>query len=175
MENKDFRAYLEPDEYVVWQGKPQKGNYFYREDIARIPFGAFFFIFACIWASMASMASPAFGLFALPFMAVGLYMSVGIVIHRSILLAKTDYAITNKKLIRIVGNKVDIVYGKQINNMEITMNKDGTGRIVFLRQELHYRGTNQQMSYPGGMMGFHSLDNISDVIHVQHKINEMEK
>ena len=46
MENKDYRAYLEPDEYVVWQGKPQKGNYFYREDIARIPFGAFFFIFA---------------------------------------------------------------------------------------------------------------------------------
>ena len=39
MENKDYRAYLEPDEYVVWQGKPQKGNYFYREDIARIPFG----------------------------------------------------------------------------------------------------------------------------------------
>ena len=149
MEKKDFRPYLEPDEYVVWQGKPEKGNYFRQEDIFRVPFGLFFFGFSVVWASMASQADVGFSLFALPFMIVGLYISVGIIIHRAILLSKTEYAITNRKLIRISGSKVDIVYGNQINNMQIMMNKDGTGRIIFLRQEVHYHGTDRHISYPG--------------------------
>lgn len=175
MEKKDFRPYLEPDEYIVWQGKPEGGNYFRHEDIFRVPFGLFFFGFSVVWASMASQADVGFSLFALPFMIVGLYISVGIIIHRAILLSKTEYAITNRKLIRISGSKVDIVYGNQINNMQIMMNKDGTGRIIFLRQEVHYHGTDRHISYPGGTMGFHSLDNIKDVIYVQQKINEIEK
>ena len=175
-QNVNFKAYLEADEYILWQGKPEAGSsYFRREDIARVPFGIFFFVFACFWAGMASMASFAFSLFALPFMAVGLYMSFGIVIHRAILLKKTDYAITNKKLIRVSGSKVDMVRADQVNNMQITMNKDGTGTIVFLRQEVYYRGTDRRMSYPGGMMGFYSIDNVKDPLHVQKKINEMER
>lgn len=175
MENVNFSSYLEADEFMLWQGKPEKGNYFRREDIFRVPFGIFFFIFACVWAGGASMASPIFALFALPFMAVGLYLSVGIIIHRAYLLSKTNYAVTNKKLIRISGTKVDIVYADQVNNMQITMNKDGTGTIVFLRQEVYYRGTDRRISYPGGIMGFYSIDNVRDVIHVQQKINEMER
>ena len=73
MEKKDFRPYLEPDEYVVWQGKPEKGNYFRQEDIFRVPFGLFFFGFAVVWAAMASQADVGFSLFASPFMAAGLY------------------------------------------------------------------------------------------------------
>lgn len=175
MENIDFRSYLEPDEYIVWQGKPQKGNYFRPQDMFTVPFGLFFFIFACVWATGAAVASPFFAIFAIPFMGVGLYLSFGMIIHRNVLLGKTYYAITNKKLIRIAGSKIDIVYGKQINNMQITMNKDGTGNIMFLRQEVYYRGASQQMSYPSAIMGFHSLENIKDVIYVQQKINEMEK
>ena len=175
MENRDFRPYLEVDEYILWQGKPQSGNYFRPQDIFTIPFGLFFFIFACVWASMASMTSPFFALFALPFMAVGLYLSVGSIIHRAIILSKTEYAITNKKLIRVCGSSVDIVYGRQINNMQITMNKNGTGSIIFLHQGVYYRGAHRQVSYPGGMMGFYSIENVKDVIYVQQKINEIEK
>lgn len=175
MEKKDFRPYLEVDEYILWQGKPEKGNYFRPQDVFTIPFGLFFFIFACVWASIASIGSPAFSLFALPFMAVGLYVSFGTIIHRAIILSKTEYAITNKKLIRTYGSKVEMVYGRQIDNMQITMNKDGTGSIIFLRQEVYYRGADRRVSYPGGAMGFHSIDNVKDVIHVQQKINEIEK
>ncbi len=174
-QNVNFRTYLEADEYILWQGKPEGNNYFRREDMARIPFGIFFFIFACFWAGTAAMASVAFALFALPFMAAGLYLSFGMIIHRAILLKKTDYAITNKKLIRVSGSKVDMVRADQVNNMQITMNKDGTGTLVFLRQEVYYRGTDRRTSYPGGVMGFYSIDNVRDPLHVQQKINEMEK
>lgn len=174
MEKKDFRPYLEADEYILWQGKPEKGNYFRPQDVATIPFGIFFFIIACVWASIASMGSPFFALFALPFMAVGLYISFGTIIHRAIILSKTEYAITNKKIIRTYGTMVEFVYGRQIDNMQITMNKDGTGSIVFLRQQIYYRG-DRHVSYPGGAMGFHSIENVKDVIHVQQKINEIEK
>lgn len=174
-QNVNFSTYLEADEYILWQGKPEGNNYFRHEDIFRVPFGIFFFIFACVWAGGVSMASPAFALFALPFMAVGLYLSFGMIIHRTILLKKTDYAITNKKLIRVAGSKVDMVRADQVNNMQITMNKDGTGTIVFLRQEVYYRGTDRRTSYPGGVTGFYSIDNVRDPLHVQQKINEMEK
>lgn len=175
MENTNFAPYLELDEVVLWQGRPEKGNYIKRDNIFTIPFGLFFFLFACVWAGGASMASPLFALFALPFMAVGLYISFGTIIHHAILLSKTEYAITNKKLIRSCNGRIDIVYANQINNLEIVTNKDGTGTITFLRREVYYRGTDRHVSYPGGASGFHAIENVKDVIRVQQKINEMEK
>lgn len=175
MNNSNFNNYLEMDEYIVWHGKPEKGSYIRRENIMTIPFGLFFFLFACVWAAGAGMASPLFALFALPFMAVGLYISFGVIIHRAILLKKTEYAITNKKLIRICGQRVDMVRADQLGSLQIEMNKNGTGTITFLQQEIYYRGGKRYSSYPGGSMGFHSIDNIKDVIYVQQKINEMEK
>ncbi len=175
MENTNFNAYLDVDEILLWQGRPEKGNYFKRDSIFTIPFGLFFFLFACFWAGIAGSASPFLILFALPFMATGLYLSFGMIIHRAILLSKTEYAITNKKLIRICNGKIDIVYGNQVNNLEIVTNKDGTGTITFLRREVYYRGNDRHISYPGGVMGFHAIENVKDVIRVHQKINEMEK
>ncbi len=175
MNNSNFNSYLEMDEYIVWHGKPEKGSYIRREQMITIPFGLFFFFFACVWAGGASMASPLFALFALPFMAVGLYLSFGVIIHKAILLSKTEYAITNKKLIRISGQRVDMVRADQLGSLQIEMNKNGTGTITFLQQEVYYRGGKRYSSYPGGNMGFHSIENIKDVIYVQQKINEMEK
>lgn len=175
MENNNFQNYIGMDEYILWRGKPEKGNYVRRENIMTIPFGLFFFLFACVWAGGASMASPLFALFALPFMGVGLYLSFGMIIHRAIILSKTEYAITNKKLIRISGQRVDMVDADKIGSIQIEMNKNGTGTITFLQQEVYYRGSKRYNSYPGGNMGFHSIENIRDVIHVQQKINEMDK
>ena len=175
MEKKDFRPYLSADEYVVWQGRPEGKSLFRREDMLTIPFGVFFLLFACIWAAAAAQGSPIFALFAIPFIGTGLYFTVGMVFHRAHILSKTEYAVTNKRLIRINGTKVDIVYGSQIQNLEITMNTDGTGTITFLRpQPQYYGGRNQSLS-PGVLFAFRSLDNIKDVIHVQQKINEIEK
>ena len=175
MNNNSFKNYMEIDEYILWQGKPEKGNYIKRENIFTIPFGLFFFFFACVWAGTASMASPIFALFALPFMAVGLYVSFGSIIHRVIMLSKAEYAVTNKRLIRISGQRVDMVNADRIGSLQIEMNKNGTGTITVLQQEVYYRGGKRYSSYPGGNMGFHSIENIRDVIHVQQKINEMEK
>lgn len=176
MENTNFRNYMEADEFIIWQGKPEKGNYFRRENIASLPFGLFFFAFACVWAAAASQGSPFFALFALPFMAVGLYVSFGTIIHRAIMLSKTEYAITNKKLIRISGQRVDIVRADQIDAIQIEMNKNGTGTIIFRNSAVyHHSGNKIYTNYPGTNMGFYSIENIRDVITVQHKINEMEK
>ena len=108
-------------------------------------------------------------------MAVGLYMSFGIVIHRAILLKKTDYAITNKKLIRVMGQRVDMVERDQMNTLQLQMHQDGTGTITFMRQEVYYRGGERHTSYPGGFTGFYALENVADPIYVQQKINEMDR
>lgn len=175
MNYTNFNSYLEADEYVLWQGKPERGNYFRKESVFTIPFGLIFFAFACFWCFSASAFSPIFALFGIPFMAVGLYVSFGSVIHRAIILSSTEYAITNKKLIRVSKKRVDTVRADKIGELRIEMNGNGTGTITFMYPETYYRAGKWHKSYPDGAFGFHSIENVKSPLTVQQKINEMER
>ena len=74
-----------------------------------------------------------------------------------------------------MGQRVDMVERDQMNTLQLQMHQDGTGTITFLRQEVHYHGSERHVSYPGGSTGFHSLENVADPIYVQQKINEMDR
>lgn len=180
MEYSNFNSYLEADEYILWQGKPERVSFFRKESIFTIPFGLFFFVFACFWCFGASAFSPFFALFGLPFMAVGLYVAFGSSIHRAIVLSSTEYAITNKKLIRVSKNRVDTVRAENIGELKIEMHSNGTGTITFMHPELYaprnyYRVGRWYKSYPDGDLGFHSIENVKDPTRVQQRINEMER
>ncbi len=171
----NFQNYMGADEFILWRGKPEPGGTFRKENLTILPFGIFFFGFAIFWTVTAAASAPFMAFFGLPFLAVGAYLTFGQLIHKKQLLSKTEYAITNKKIIRIMGQRVDIVNADQVNNMQIQMHSDGTGTITFLRQEIYYRGADRRTTYPGGIAGFYALENIKDPINVQQKINEMEK
>lgn len=175
MEHSNFNSYLEADEYILWQGKPERVSFFRKESIFTIPFGLFFFVFACSWCFGASAFSPFFALFGLPFMAVGLYVAFGSGIHRAIILSSTEYAITNKKLIRVSKNRVDTVRAEKIGELKIEMHSNGTGTITFMQPETYYRSGRWYKSYPDGAFGFHSIENVKDPTRVQQRINEMER
>lgn len=171
----NFQNYMSTDEYILWRGKPQPAKAFQKENLMLLPFGLFFFGFAIFWTVTAAMSAPFMAIFGIPFICVGAYLSFGQIIHKRYLHSKTEYAVTNKKLIRIMGERVDMVNADQINNMQIQMHKDGTGTITFLRQEIYYRGGNRHTSYPGGITDFYALENVADPIYVQQKINEMDR
>ena len=171
----NFQIYMAPDEYILWRGKPQPAKGFRKENMMLLPFGIFFFGFAIFWTVTAAASAPFMAIFGLPFIAVGAYLSFGQIIHKKHLQSKTEYAVTNKKLIRIMGERVDMVNADQINNMQIQMHQDGTGTITFLRQEIYYHGTSRRTTYPGGITGFYALENVADPIYVQQKINEMDR
>lgn len=167
-----FRSYLSSDEYVLWQGKPQKGHIFTAQDVFVIPFSIFWLGFAVVWTALASKSSAIFGLFGLPFVLVGLYMLFGRFVHKNRLKKKTAYVITNKRVIRKIGNRVDMRNLNDLPEMQVTTYKDGSGTINFGYNVTHYRGRYHRSSTVEEYE--FSLENIPNVLNVQRIITDMQ-
>ena len=69
------RAYFLPDEYERWRGKSKGISP--TKNLTMIPFGVFYLAFALFWTISASSAGGFFGVFGLPFIAVGMYRCLG--------------------------------------------------------------------------------------------------
>lgn len=54
-----INQYLMPDEYVLWNGKPEKGNLLTGQDVFMIPFSIMWCGFAIVWeTSVLIMSAP---------------------------------------------------------------------------------------------------------------------
>ncbi len=164
-------SYLIPGEAVLWRGKPGKGHLFTQQDIFMIPFSILWCGFAIFWTVGASTAAGAFGLFGIPFVCVGLYITVGRFFHTAWLRRRTLYVITSKKIIRKRGSRVDMLDMKALPPMHITTWSDGNGTITF-GQETYYR--RQSFGY-GAQSASFALENIPQAVRVHGIISDAEK
>lgn len=172
-DHKDFRPYLSAGEYILWQGKPEKGNLLTGQDVFMIPFSLLWCGFAIFWELTALMGNAPllFKLWGIPFVCVGLYMVFGRFFWTAFLRKRTAYAITNRKIIRIRWNKVDMLDGKHLPAIHVTAGRNGCGTITFGSEWNGSRG--RQGSFPGH--GVFALENVADVIRVQQLISGMEQ
>ena len=120
-----------------------------------IPFGLFFLAFSLFWTAGASMTGGLFGLFGLPFIAVGLFLVFG----KNIIGKKTYYVITNRKIYRSQAGRVDMVDIANLPPMRVQGHQNGAGSIYF--GEHHYR-TNGRNHY-GVVFSIENVDNIAEV------------
>lgn len=67
-----WQGILDPGEKILWQGRPDTRVVFTLNQLPEIAFGLFFAGFALFWTVMATAMGGIFGLFGLPFLAVGL-------------------------------------------------------------------------------------------------------
>lgn len=172
--NDDFsfcNQYLTEGEYVLWKGKPQKGNLLTRYDAYLIPFSIFWCGFAFFWEiGVLSSENPfPFALFGLPFVAIGLYFVFGRFIWKVYSRTKTAYVITNRKIIRKRLGLVDMLDEKNMPPMRVNAFKNGNGTIWFESYDMGYfhRG---RSSWEASFC----LDNIADVVMVENVIVNME-
>ncbi|MBE6948477.1 MAG: PH domain-containing protein [Ruminococcaceae bacterium] len=170
--------YITSDEFVLWKGKPQKGMVFTSQDVFMIPFSIMWCGFAIFWeTSVLSSGAPFFfALWGIPFILVGLYITIGRFFHASYLRKRTYYVITNKKIIRLRRRRIDMIDGRNMPPMHLKINKDGSGTIrfgeaVYYRHGRGYRSYNYDSSY-GGLL---SLENVPNVAQVQQIIDQMDK
>lgn len=184
-EQEDFsfcKPYLVDGEYVVWKGKPEKGNLLTASDLFLIPFSLLWCAFAIFWEVTAinSGAPFFFAVFGLCFLCAGLYMMFGRFLRSAYIRKRTAYVITNKKIIRLQGNKVDMLHGSALPPMHVVIHKNGNGTIGFLQDNYHYRNSLFYGRYRGGLRFGNdkfvtfSLDNIPDVARVQEMIANMK-
>ena len=159
------RPYLAPGEAILWRGKPEKGHLLCGQDAFLIPFSMIWCGFAVFWEiSVVTMGAPfPMALFGIPFVCVGLYMTVGRFFHTASLRKHTAYVITNQKIIRKRGKKIDMLHTRNLPPVQVTARTDGTGTIRF--GDAHYYF--HQHDWNGYNRTLFALDNIPDVARVQ--------
>ncbi|MBR4880343.1 MAG: hypothetical protein IKU19_00310 [Clostridia bacterium] len=172
----DFcQKFLVNDEYILWRGKPEAGNIFTSQDLFMIPFSILWCGFAVFWfvSSILSGAPIFFSCFGLPFVAVGLSLVFGRFIHTAYLRKRTVYVVTNKKIIRQRGGKVDTLSLDNLPPMTLVAHKNGNGTIRFGQPYSYYdRGVYRSTTYSSNMF---SLENIPNAVQVQDIISNANK
>ena len=172
------RVHLSPDEYILWKGKPAVKPLLSKSDIFMIPFSILWCGFAFFWeiTAIAGNAPFFFCLWGIPFMCIGLYFVFGRFLYTAYIRKRTLYVITNRKIIRLRGKRVDFLAASTMPPAHCIANTDGSGTIRFIAPNPHYRNTYNFSFYSTGMdQGIFALENISNLAQVQHAIDSMEK
>ena len=171
-----YKQYLVNGEYVLWQGMPEKGNLISRSDIFMIPFSILWCGFAIFWeiTAITSGAPFFFALWGIPFVCVGLYIVFGRFIWTAWTRKRTRYVITNKKIIRFRGKRVDMLDGRSLPPMHTEIHRNGNGTIIFGTVNPYY-GRSGRMSWNSSDGSQFTIENISNCLQVQQIISNMEK
>ena len=163
----DFcKSYLIEDEYVLWKGRPDKGNWINGSDVAMSLFGIMWLGFCAPFIrSILLLPSIMMIIWFIPFLFIGVYMALGKFIQKMYLRNKTFYVITNKKLMIKSGRRIQMYNGKDLPPMEIKIHKNGNGTILF--SEMIDRGRRRYRMYV-------MLENLVDVDKAQKAIDIMQ-
>lgn len=170
------RACMGPNETVLWRGKPGTGHLLTGGDAFMIPFSIFWCGFAIFWETTAIIGGVPFFfcLFGIPFVCVGLYLVLGRFLWTAYIRKRTAYVITNKKIIRRRGSKVDVLSKSTLPAAQTEFFKDGSGTVRFCTGVYGSKMAYNQFNITGMETGIFALENVPDVTRVLSAIDQME-
>jgi hypothetical protein len=127
---------LSDGERLLWSGTPRGGVVLRATDALLVPFTLLWAGFAFFWEAMAwkSNGPPVLKLFGIPFVLVGLYITVGRFFFDAWQRGRTGYGVTNERVLIAVGSDAPSVTSLPLANLtDITLKprSDGSGSIVF--------------------------------------------
>ena len=158
-----FKPFLQPDETLLWCGAPGPGKI---NSYGRVPifFSIIWLGFSLTWEAIAiTNGILVMVLFGLPFVLIGLSITLGAPIKNAKLKGKIFYAVTDQRLLIREGENVEIFTPDRLPPMQIRMNKNGTGSIFF--EDSYYTSRNGNQ--------YHclcSLQNLPDVVQAQNAL-----
>ena len=170
MENYDDYSFcnslLLPGEGILWKGRPAKGHWINKDNIMHLLMSLFAVVFLVAWCLIviwigAPREMLLFGIVGFVFSVVNLLLFP----LRTILQRKNSrYVLTNRKLIRKVGKKVDALELHDLPRVYTSFRSDGTGTISIGHQteSVHY-GIQRHVR---SSVGLFRLENIPDAAHV---------
>ncbi|MCU0432095.1 MAG: PH domain-containing protein [Bacteroidia bacterium] len=130
-----LKPHLIPNEVLVWSGKPKTGIIFRGSDLYLIPFSILWCGFAIFWETMviSSNAPFFFWIWGIPFILVGLYLTVGRFFIDAKKRENTVYGLTNERIIIISGifsRNVKSLNIKTLTDVSFTEKADRSGTIT---------------------------------------------
>lgn len=125
------QPYLTGNEFIVWQGRPEKGAMFTRQELVVIPFSLLWCGFAIFWEVTAfrSGAPLFFKVWGMMFVLVGLYFVFGRFFTQKRRLNRTRYVITNQKIMLLQSGKIEILDRNTLPPLSLSIEKEGRGTI----------------------------------------------
>jgi len=131
-----FRNELNPEEKIVWVGRPRQGIYLRSGDIILIPFnligmGIMSFAFLAI---VSDAPPPFFWLLGIPIILAWGYMFIGRFFVSMAQRRKTHYCITNERIIilsNFFNKNVKSLSLRNLPEMNLDDRNDGRGTITF--------------------------------------------
>lgn len=130
---------LEPNERLLWAGRPRQGVLLRGYDLYVISLGLLSCGFAIFLETAAILGGAPFFLmfWGIPFLLMGLYMVVGRFWIDARQRANTYYGVTNERVIIISGlfrRSVDWLLIDVIKDMSVTVRSDGIGTVTLGRR-----------------------------------------
>lgn len=171
------KPYLATGEYVLWRGKPGKGKLLNSSDIFMIPFSLYWCGFAFFWEwnviqNGIDLFTLPFTIFGIPMVCLGLYMVIGRFFHKAWLRKRTNYVITNMKIIRKRNKKVDVLMGANMPQFTMTAYRNGNGSIYFGNKGFQMKFIGYSSFVDKNRF---SIENVPEVIRVQQILTQISK
>jgi len=123
-------------EKLLWSGQPRQGIILRSSDAFAIPFSLMWGGFAIFWeySVIRSNAPPFFVLWGIPFVLVGLYVTVGRFFFDARKRAATKYSVTNERVLIESGDQGQRITSLDLRNLsDLSLDTDsaGNGTIYF--------------------------------------------
>ena len=123
-------------ERLLWSGAPRQGVVFRPSDLFQIPFSLLWGGFALFWnvTVWATGAPFFFRLFGLPFLVVGLYITVGRFWWDARRRARTSYGVTTERVLiasNVLSPSIKSLALRTLTDVTLTERPDGSGTITF--------------------------------------------
>src|SRR6185312_8625728 len=128
----ELSSNLSPGEKLLWTGRPRKGVLLRSNDIFLIPFSLFWMGFVIFWETSAarSGAPTFFLLFGIPFVVMGLYLTLGRFFIDARKRANTIYGITDQRILIKTsgrGSNIKSLNIKTLSDITFSQKADGSG------------------------------------------------
>ena len=162
---------LANDERVLWTGQPTTDTFVLTgRDAFVVPFSMVWGGFVLVWnVAVWTLGAPLlFRLWGLPFLVVGLYITVGRFLHNAYERRNTLYLLTTHRAIIVRRGTKRSTRDRNLamlSGVETDIRPDGTGTIVFEPEVSRRRGKQQSLA-ANGLDGFQffRIDNARAVI-----------
>jgi hypothetical protein len=131
MNESDLR--LNGSERLLWSGAPRQGFMLRRSDAFAIPFSIFWGGFAIFWeGSVIKSNGPLFmKLWGIPFVLVGLYITIGRFFYDAWGRSVTTYAVTSERILIASRGKETSLALRTLSELTLESRSDGSGTIAF--------------------------------------------
>lgn len=130
-----YRNYLEEGESILWHGSPEKkGLFMSKYDLWFLYFAIGWTVFTApllVFPFINNEWNPFFVAFCIIFPAVGVLMTVSHIRKSLRNRNSTEYAITNKRIFRRVGIRIEVFYPKFNYICQVEHHKNGTMTLKF--------------------------------------------